>query len=368
MFDIMTTIDAEPIIEAGSSAADAIGLALDRAPDQREVDRILTREIPYRTTITRFDRLGRIQCRRPGKEHFDQEPVAVTIDEKVVTQISNSVSATIGGSLSTTVQAGIKASIPGAGEASVSSSSTATIEASRTIARTVQTQLSRSVGVTEKLSVTFHANECFENNNPYGLCLEITVSGRVVFKQNATVERGNDGLFHYRLQNAGTIIGMTIDDVDVSLDPCVRRDEAPRRIADCKPSRRLGSLLPVDRIDGVGHSIGATLKEGGVRTVGELACLDPAREFQGISRRSLQQLRAKAALVVTSLPDIDGVDALADRTVTQILDADPGGLTSALGGRIALADAQRMQADLAGLLVLLNDEVLERATLAELLA
>jgi len=255
MLESSTQLGAEPVIESGSSAADAIGQALDRAKDQSEVDAILTRQIPYTTTITNFDRLGRIQCRNKPDDHFDQAPVEVIVTESIVRGITNTVSTTVGASLTTTVEASVNASIPGGAGGSVSTSVSGTVEASKTVTNAVQTQLSRSVGVTEKLDVTFHADECFEHNNPYGLCLEITVTGSIQFKQNATIAQGNDGLLHYTLQNSGTITSMTIEDVDVSLDPCVKPDESPTAIPGCASAREVGLRLPVENIDGIGETI-----------------------------------------------------------------------------------------------------------------
>jgi len=245
MFESSTEVGANPVIEPGSSAADAVEQAFDRAQDRSEVDRIPLSDIPYKTTIKRFDRLDPIQCRRPPGEHFDQEAVAATISETIVTQISNSVSTTIGASLTTRVRAGAKGAIPG-GEAKVSTSVSGAVEASRTVVNAVQTQLSRSVGVSEKLSVTYHAEGCFERNNSYGLCLEITISGMPRFRQDARIARGNDGLFHYQLTNAGVITALTIDDVDISIDPYVMPDDSPRRFPGCSMRTPLRSSATRD--------------------------------------------------------------------------------------------------------------------------
>ena len=365
MFESSTEVGANPVVEPGSSAADAIEQALDRAQDQSEVDRILFRDIPYTTTIKRFDRLGRIQCRRPRGEHFDQETVAVTISESIVTQISNSVSTTLGASLTTTVQAGVKGAIPG-GEANVSTSVSGTVEASKTVVNAVQTQLSRSVGVTEKLSVTYHAEPCFERNNPYGLCLEITISGMLRFRQDARIARGNDGLFHYRLKNAGVIASMTIDDVDVSIDPCVMPDRSPQRIAGCEPVPRLGSRLPVESIDGVGAGLGGKLRAAGVGTVGELARLDVDARIAGIARNTLLAARARAQMLGGLSAGPAPWAALAGRRVAEVLDADPAAPVDDAGRPLSRDDALRVQEDLARLLVSLDDSLLRDASLAEL--
>ncbi|MCB1907883.1 MAG: hypothetical protein KDH15_10960 [Rhodocyclaceae bacterium] len=365
MFESSTEVGANPVIEPGSSAADAIEQALDRAQDQSEVDRILFRDIPYKTTIKRFDRLGRIQCRRPPGEHFDQEAVAVTISETIVTQISNSVSTTIGASLTTTVQAGVKGAIPG-GEANVSTSVSGTVEASKTVVNAVQTQLSRSVGVTERLSVTYHADQCHERNNPYGLCLEITISGTLRFRQDARIARGNDGLFHYRLKNAGVIAAMTIDDVDVSIDPCVMPDESPRLIPGCEPVPGLGSRLPVESIEGIGAGLGGKLREAGVATVGELARLDVNASVAGIARNQLLAVRARAQMVGALSAGPESWAALAGRRVAEVLDADPAALVDDSGRPLARDQALRVQEDLARLLVSLDDSLLRDASLSEL--
>jgi len=365
MFESSTEIGADPVIEPGSSAADAVEQALDRARDQSEVDRILFRDIPYKTTIKRFDRLGRIQCRRPPGEHFDQEAVAVTISEKIVTQISNSVSTTIGASLTTTVQAGVKGAIPG-GEANVSTSVSGTVEASKTVVNAVQTQLSRSVGVTEKLSVTYHADECFERNNPYGLCLEITISGMLRFRQDARIARGNDGLFHYRLKNAGVISAMTIDDVDVSIDPCVMPDDSPQLIPGCEPAPKLGSRLPVESIEGIGKGLGGKLRQAGVGTVGELARIDPGVNITGVARNQLLAARARAQMLGGLSAGPEQWAALAGRRVAEVLDADPSSLVGDTGQLLSLDEAVQVQQDLARLLLSLDDSLVRNASLSEL--
>ena len=365
MFETSTEVGANPVVEPGSSAADAIEQALDRAQDQSEVDRILFREIPYKTTIKRFDRLGRIQCRRPPGEHFDQEAVAVTISQTIVTQISNSVSTTIGASLTTTVQAGVKGAIPG-GEANVSTSVSGTVEASKTVVNAVQTQLSRSVGVTEKLSVTYHAEECFERNNPYGLCLEITVAGMLRFRQDARIARGNDGLFHYRLKNAGVIAAMTIDDVDVSIDPCVMPDESPRLIPGCEPAPRLGSRLPVESIEGIGASLGGKFRAAGVGTVGELARLAVDADIAGVARNRLLAARARAQMLGGLSAGPEPWAALASRRIAEVLNADPASLVGDAGQPLPRDQALQVQEDLGRLLVSLDDSLLRDATVSEL--
>ncbi|MBT0961313.1 hypothetical protein [Denitromonas iodatirespirans] len=365
MFDTTTEVGASPIIEPGSSAADAIEQALDSAQSRSELDAILFREIPYKTTIRSFDRLGRIQCRRLQGEHFDQEPVAVTITEKIATQLSNSVSTTVGASLTTTVQAGVKASVPG-GESSVSTSVSGTVEASKTVVNAVQTQLSRSVGVTERLSVTYHADECFEHNNPYGLCLEITITGMLSFRQDSRIARGNDGLFHHKLLNAGVIAAMTVEDVDVSVDPCVMPDESPRRIPGCEPQRKVGARLPVETIEGVGAEFGGKLRNVGIATVGDLAEVDIDATFEDIPRNQLLAARARARMLVGMTPDATRWASLGDRPVGQVLDTPP----ESLGERFASADdiaaTMRVQEDLATMLVSLDDSVVRDTTVSEL--
>ncbi len=336
MMKVTTKLDVEPIIEPGSSAADAIGQALDRAQTQREIDAILIREIPYTTTITDFDRLGRIKSRNGGvNDRFDQKPVEVTITDSIVRGITNTVSTSIGGSLSATVQSGIKAGIPGGGEASVSTSVTGTVEASKTVTTAVQTQLSRSVGIKETLDVTFRAEPCFERNNPYGLCLEITVTGMIQFKQDASLVRGSDGTARFRLQNSGTIIGLSVDDVDVSLDPCVMPDPSPKPIPGCKQSERVAFRLPLDKIDGIGDTLAGKLRDDGIFTIDDLATIDVGRTVDGIPRTTLLALRAKAQMVAATGASVRMLGPVADRTVADILNAPPEILTAAIGDDVS---------------------------------
>lgn len=272
----------------------------------------------------------------------------------------------MGASLTTTVEASVTSAIPGGSEASVSTSVSGTVEASKTITNAVQTQLSRSVGVEETLDVTFHADECFEHNNPYGLCLEITVTGMTLFKQNATIARGNDGLFHYTLQNSGTITSMTIEDVDVSLDPCVKPDESPMPIPECKPASKFGLRLPVDKIDGIGKTVGGKFREYGIRTVGDLASVDFTRTFEGIPRAKLLEFRAKAQIVVNVGANMELLAPLADHSVGKILDESPESLGVTIGDQVPVTTIMRIQEELTTLLVALDESTVENMALSEL--
>lgn len=365
MFETTTQLGAAPVIEPGSSAADAIEQALDRAQKQSEIDAILTRVLPYTTTFLSFDRLGRIKCRRAAGEHIDQAPIPVTINSAMVTALGNSIPLTIGVSLLASVQAAAEATITNVKATSVTTVATNTGTARR-IANEVRTQLAQGIGLTKTLSVTYHADECFERNNPYGLCLEITVSGRLTFRQDAVISRGNDGLFRYKLLNSGVISEVTQDDIDASLDPCVMPDESPTRIPGCERLQKVGSRLPVESIDGVGGELGGKLRANGILTVGDLADVDIDASFEGIARNALLAVRAKARMLVGVSVDAAHWAAMADHSAGEILDTPPESLRAAPGEPQAIEGAMRVREDLATMLVSLDDELVRGATLSEL--
>jgi len=236
----MTTSNVEydglQIVPPGSSAADSIGQQMDRARTEQEQHDLLTSRVPFTLTIKDFDRFGRIWCKNVPSSHTDQEPVEVSITEQRVQTISQSVTSSMGASFSSTLtaQAGVEI---GAASSSTSASATSTVSAERSVARQVTQQLTTSIGIKEKVSVRYHAPECHEVENPYGLCLEVTVKGVAVFVQNAKVVTGSDGRHHWELQNSARIESVEISGVDTSLDPCVKAG-TPTKIPDCIPSKK----------------------------------------------------------------------------------------------------------------------------------
>lgn len=230
MAHITTVFDRSPWIEPGTSAADSIGLALDQAKNFTEQTEILTTKTKFTTTIKDFDRLGSIWCRNYPSNHDDQPPVEVTIKETHTRSVAESVSRSISASFSSTFGASLDASL--GINASLKASATATSSTELTFVQQITSQLTRSIGITEKLTVKYHAPICHEVENPYGLCFEASLSGEAIFIQNAELKKRSDGTLYWSLLNSGILVSTRVNRVDVSLDPCVTEGK-PFRIPEC---------------------------------------------------------------------------------------------------------------------------------------
>jgi hypothetical protein len=130
------------------------------------------------------------------------------------------------------------------------------------------------------------------------------------------------------------------------------------------PDHWLGGS-PVTAIDGVGKKFEEALKAARVRTVAELARMEPT---QG-GRRSLPvtklvELRAKARLALRAVADVAPMPALKNRSIIDILTVPPAAL--ARDAEVPASAAQRLREQLGALQLALDASTLRRLTLERL--
>lgn len=243
--NIDTSIDGIIHIEAGSQTASSIEQALDRAENSKEFNEILSSQHDFNINISSFDRMGYMWCRKIPDAHEHQPDLKITISEQTVESFTSSVSTSLGASISSSITAKLGFSAGGieaGGEASLSS----TLNAAREMSESVTRQITRSIGREIVLSVKYHADMCYENNNPYGLCFEVTISGKIIVKQKARKGKDSAGREHWYLTGEAEIVGLVVDDLDASLDGCVRKDPNPKRIPGCEPTEKVGYVPSSD--------------------------------------------------------------------------------------------------------------------------
>ncbi len=129
-----------------------------------------------------------------------------------------------------------------------------------------------------------------------------------------------------------------------------------------------GSQLPVTSIDGIGDEYAGALAEQSINTLAELAEIDPLLPVGNIPRVKLREFRAKALMVMRLRLSPAPFEQLAERSISGILMESPGGLAEAIGSNAVSPEmVMKFQEELAALQVALNDLLLQKITLADVM-
>lgn len=128
------------------------------------------------------------------------------------------------------------------------------------------------------------------------------------------------------------------------------------------------AALPVISIDGVGQRYAPRLNAVGVNTLSELIGIDPLQPLAGIPGVKLREFRAKARMVLGLQGDFSAMRPLAQRSLSDLLKADPDVLAAEIGSAaVNASQVIQMQEALAILQVALDESVLQEISLGDLL-
>ena len=129
-----------------------------------------------------------------------------------------------------------------------------------------------------------------------------------------------------------------------------------------------GADLPVISIEGVGAVYGEMLAARGIRTLGDLADIDPLRPLEGLSTVNLREFQAKARMVLSVPVVSESFRPFAGRTVSEVLTAHPDRLAGEIGSPEVTSDvAAALQDDLAVLQVALDEERLQEMMIGDVM-
>jgi hypothetical protein len=129
------------------------------------------------------------------------------------------------------------------------------------------------------------------------------------------------------------------------------------------PTHWLGSV-DVAQIDGIGSTYAATLQEGRVGTIEDLATMEPSAMQQALPLMKLVELRAKARMALRTVVGIQPLAGLNDRTAWNILMTAPETLVSESGASAEQINCLREQ--MSALQLTLDNRYLQQVTLGEL--
>ena len=142
--------------------------------------------------------MGYMWCRKTTDTHEHQPDLKITISEQTVDSFTSSISTSLGASITSSITAKLGFSAGGI-EAGGESGLTSTLSAAQEMSTSITRQISRNIGREIVLSVKYHTDMCYENKNPYGLCFDVTISGKIIVKQKAQKRQDSAGREHWRL-------------------------------------------------------------------------------------------------------------------------------------------------------------------------
>ena len=129
-----------------------------------------------------------------------------------------------------------------------------------------------------------------------------------------------------------------------------------------------GADLPVVSIEGVGAVYREAFAARGISTLGDLAEIDPLRSLERLSPVDLREFQAKARMVMNLAPIPASFQALATRTVSDVLVADPDHLAGEVDSPEVTADAVAgLQDSLAVLQVALDEAWLQEMLIGDVM-
>jgi hypothetical protein len=130
-----------------------------------------------------------------------------------------------------------------------------------------------------------------------------------------------------------------------------------------------GGALPVNSIDGVGRRFSSILNAAGISTLNDLIAVDPLQGIASIPGVKLREFRAKARMALGLRADLLPFASLSERSISNLLQADPELLTAEIGAPgVTARHVIQMQEALEVLQVALDDTALQEISLGTLLS